>query len=430
MEPCYEKSINYLERYNKVISGASTFSKLNHFGGGKTPFALIKGKESFVWDVDGNKYIDYGSSRGQVILGYEYQEFKDSIINQLKDGIAFSLPHGLEIEVAEMICDIIPSAQMVRFGKNGNDVTSAAVRLARHVTNKEHILFCGYHGWQDWYIAQTTMNSGVPKILKSFTHRFNYNEIESLKDLFTKYNNNVAAVIMEPTRFDKPHCIGEKFCTKKECSVACQNNFLHDVKAITKENNALLIFDEVLIGFRLHKEGAQKYFGVIPDLTCIGKAMANGMPLSAVVGKEKYMNKFPQIYYSLTSAGEALSLAAAKFTLEIMDKIDICGHLNQVGGRLLNGIKNLIDKYELNDVMKIRGYPCLNNYFFVEKNKSQFTGTTLMDFWTQEIAKRGILTCETHFMNLSHTIETTEKTLGVYEDVIQLVKNLVVKGKV
>ena len=329
IEPCYEKSINYLERYNKVISGASTFSKLDHFGGGKTPFALIKGKESFVWDVDGNKYIDYGSSRGQIILGYEYQEFKDSIINQLKDGIAFSLPHGLEIEVAEMICDIIPSAQMVRFGKNGNDVTSAAVRLARYVTKREHILFCGYHGWQDWYVSQTSMNGGVPQCIKELTHKFIYNDIESLRELFKQLKGGVAAVIMEPTRFENP-----------------APNFLDSVKHLVKENGALLIFDEVLSGFRFHKGGAQSYFQVTPDISCIGKAIANGMPLSAVVGKEKYMKYFTEIYFSLTSAGEALSLAAAKATLEIMEEIDVCRHLEKVGGLLLDGFIYLIDKYE------------------------------------------------------------------------------------
>lgn len=408
IKPVYKKSIKYLKRYRKVISGASTFSKLNHFGEGKTPFALTNGKGAYVWDADGNKYIDYVSCRGYIILGYNYPYVNKTIAKQLKNGIAYSLPHALEIEVAEMIRKRIPSAEMVRFGKNGNDVTSAALRLARYITKREHFLFCGYHGWQDWYISQTSMSGGVPKCLKNLGHSFIYNDIGSVEKLFNRFKGKVAAVIMEPTRFERP-----------------KNGFLEGVKKIAHKNGALLIFDEIVTGFRFHKNGAQKLFNVIPDITCIGKAMANGMPISAVVGKKEYMKKFPEVYYSLTSAGEALSLAAAKATMGVFDKIDVCGHLNKIGKELMDGLIALIDKYGLSDRMKVRGYPCYNNIYFLDDKHSKLNATYLMDFWTQEIAKRGILSCECHIMNLSHTEATTKKTLNVYDEVLPLVRELI-----
>ncbi|MFH1288886.1 MAG: aminotransferase class III-fold pyridoxal phosphate-dependent enzyme [bacterium] len=411
IKPSYKQSVKYLERSRKVISGASTFSKLNHFGEGKTPFALTDGKGAYVWDVDGNKYIDYVSCRGYLILGYNYPYVTRAITKQLKDGVAYSLPHTLEIEVAEMLRERIPSAEMVRFGKNGNDATSAAIRLARHITKRDHFLFWGYHGWQDWYSSQTSMNGGVPKSLKNLGHRFVYNDIESVERLFNGLKGDVAAVIMEPTRFERP-----------------EKGFLENVKKLAHDNGALLIFDEIITGFRLQKKGAQKLFNVIPDITCLGKAMGNGMPISAVVGKKEYMKRFPEVFYSLTSAGEALSLAAAKATMEVFDKIDVCGHLDKIGKELMDELIVLIDKYGLSDRMKVRGYSCYSNFYFVEDKNSKLSPTGLMDFWTQEIAKRGILSCECHIMNLSHTKQTNKETLKVYDEVLPLVKDLIEKS--
>ncbi|SVD56006.1 uncharacterized protein METZ01_LOCUS408860, partial [marine metagenome] len=202
----------------------------------------------------------------------------------------------------------------------------------------------------------------------------------------------------------------------------CQYNFLHAVKDITEKNNAILIFDEIVTGFRHGNTGAQGYFNVMPDLTCIGKAVANGLPLSVVFGSEEIMRKFPEIFFSLTSAGEALSLAAAKAVLELIKKIDVSKHLNQVGGIVLDGLKKLIIKYELEDVMIAMGYPCYNRYFFKDNEGMRLNSLQLMELWTQEIAKRGILSCETHIMNYSHTNEMANETLNVYDEVLNLIK--------
>jgi len=404
----YKKSKSYLERSNKIISGASTFSKLNHFGEGKTPFCLTHGSGPYVWDVDGNRYIDYVSSRGYVILGYNYPDVNQAIQAQLDKGIAFSLPHTLEIEVAEMLCERLPSAEMVRFGKNGSDVTSAAVRLARHITSRDHILFCGYHGWQDWYAGQTSMNSGIPYCYAELSHKFTYNDIDSLNKLLDQLKGKVAAVIIEPVRFERP-----------------KQDFLNQVKDLAHKNGAILIFDEIKSCFRYHKQGAEGLYGVIPDLSCIGKTIANGMPLSAVVGRREHMKRFPEVYYTLSSAGEALSLAATKATLETFDKADVCGQMSRVGGLLMDGFHDLIQKYDLGNLMHVIGFPCFHGFSFKACEDSKRNPTELINFWTQETTKRGILSCEAHFMSFSHTEETTAQTLKVYEEVLGLVREFV-----
>jgi len=408
----YKNSRKLLRKNKKYISGASTFSKLKHFEEGKTPFALSDAKGAYTWDVDGNKYIDYASCRGYVILGHKFKCVDNAIKEQIKSGIAFSLPHTLEMEVAEMLVNRIPSAEMVRFGKNGNDVTSAAIRLARHVTGKEHFLFSGYHGWQDWYISQTSMSGGIPKSIKKLGHRFTYNDIESVYKYFKEYKGKIAAIIMEPTRFEKP-----------------DRGFLAEVKKIAHKNGALLIFDEIVTGFRFHKQGAQKLFGVLPDLSTFGKAMSNGMPISAIVGKGEYMKRFPEVFFSLTSAGEALSLAAAKATIGFFDKNDVCGYLNKIGQPLMEGMDKLIQKYDLTDRMKIVGYPCYNHFLFLDDKNSNIDGNGLMDIFTQKIAQRGILACECHIMNYSHNEHTNKKTLRVYDEVLPLIKENIERNR-
>ena len=348
------------------------------------------------------------SSRGYIILGYNYPDVNQAIQRQLENGIAFSLPHTLEIEVAEMLCDRLPSADMVRFGKNGNDVTSAAVRLARHITNRDHILFCGYHGWQDWYAGQTSMNSGVPGCYAELSHRFAYNDIESLSKLLDQLKGKVAAVIIEPVRFENP-----------------KQDFLNQVKDLTHKNGAILIFDEIKSCLRYHKQGAEGLYGVIPDLSCIGKAVANGMPLAAVVGSKEYMKRFPEVYYTLSSAGETLSLAAARATLGVFDDNDVCGRMDRVGGLLMDGFQGLMKKYDLGSQMKVTGFPCFHGFSFQAGKDSKRNPTELMEFWTQETTKRGILSCEAHFMSFSHTEETTAQTLNVYDEVLELVRDFI-----
>ena len=302
--PGINKSNEYYFRAKNLIpSVTQTLAKgPTQYVNGVAPKYLIKGEGSHVWDVDGNKYLDYNMAIGPISLGYNYKIVNDAIKDQLNDGITFSLMHPLEVEVAELINDIIPNAEMVRYSKTGADVTSAAIRLARAYTSKDKILVCGYHGWHDWYSNILPPNKGIPEQVSKLTHTFNYNDIDSL---INSIDENTAAVILEPVVFNEP-----------------KNNFLKQVSDICKGKNIVLIFDEMWTGFRISLGGAQEYFEVKPDLATYSKAVANGMPLSILTGKKEIMQLAENdIFFYTTFGGEALSLAAAKATItEIQDK--------------------------------------------------------------------------------------------------------------
>ena len=265
-----KKSKLLFSQAKKIIPLASqTFSR-SHFFFDKNYFPLFlkKGEGQFVTDIDGNKYLDFISALGSVSIGYGIKSINKFIMNNIRHGNCFTLSHPLEFKISKKLIKLIPSAEMVRFGKNGTDVNSAAIRLARHYTKKDIIAVCGYHGWQDWYIASTSMSSGVPKNVHKYIKKFIYNDIYSLEKILIK--NNCAAVIMEPLSYSLP-----------------QNNFLKEVRRLCNKYKAILIFDEICTGFRVSLGGAQKIYNVTPDISTFGKAMANGFPLAAIVGEKK-----------------------------------------------------------------------------------------------------------------------------------------------
>ena len=265
MSERYAQSEALLARAEQVIPlGSQTFSKSRiAYPHGVSPFFIERGQGCQVWDVDGNQYLDFVSSLLCVTLGYADADVNSAVSRQLADGVIFSLPHKLETEVAEQLVELIPCAEQVRFGKNGSDATAAAIRLARAVTGREHVAVCGYHGWQDWYIGSTTRDLGVPAAVKALTHSFSYNNLASLEALFSQYP--LAAVILEPMNLNWP-----------------EPGFLEGIRALCDRHGAVLIFDEIITGFRFAIGGAQQLFGVTPDLACFGKGMANGLPISAL----------------------------------------------------------------------------------------------------------------------------------------------------
>ena len=396
-----------LSRSQNVLASASTFSKVQQFETGETPFCLIKGDGALTWDVDGNEYMDYIIGLGCMTLGHNHPLVNAAIKEQLKNGITFSLPTPLEVEVAEMLIERIPSAEKVKFGKNGNDATSAAVRLSRYHTKKDHILFSGYHGWQDWYISQTSKNGGVPACVGELSHRFIYNDIDSLTRLIKQYKDNVACIIMEPlTARENP-----------------SDNFLEKVRDLATRNNIVLVFDEVVTGFRFHRAGAQTLFNVIPDLSCFSKAIANGMPLSVLVGKADIMSEFNDIFVSLTNAGETLSLAATKAVIQFHDQVDVPAYLAEKGRNLKAGLKQLISKYDLSDKMEIIGHDCRSGIIFFKKDDPGYDMTDDLLFWTKLVTSYGILSGGWHFISYAHTDGIIEKTLDQYDKIIGLMKD-------
>jgi glutamate-1-semialdehyde 2,1-aminomutase/spore coat polysaccharide biosynthesis protein SpsF len=409
----FGNSQKFLQKAKKLIpSCTQTFSKgPTQFVQGVAPNFVSHADGCKLWDVDGNEFIDYTMALGPMILGYNYPRVNEAIVSQLKEGTTFTLPHKIEVELAELLVDIIPCAEMVRYGKNGSDVTSAAVRVARAFTGREKIACCGYHGWQDWYIGTTTRNEGVPKCVKDLTLTFEYNNIDSLVEIFDKHKDEIACVIMEPVSTIEP-----------------QDNFLEEVKKVTHENDAILVFDEVVTGFRIALGGAQEYYGVTPDLACFGKGMANGMPLSAIVGKREIMKEFEKVFFSFTFGGETLSIAAAIATInEIIDK-NVIEHIWKIGRYLIEGIQKFIEENGLEGYVEIRGLPPRMVMTF--KDEEGRESLEMKSLFQQECIKRGVLFTGAHNISLAHTEEIVDKTLEVYEECLIILQDGIEKDNI
>jgi glutamate-1-semialdehyde 2,1-aminomutase len=407
------KSTELYSRTQAVLAGPSTFGKaVDQFAYGITPYSVERGSGAYVWDIDGNKYLDTMMALGAVLLGYCNNKVEQAVIEQIKKGASFSLAHRLETEVAEMLVDRIPCAEMVRFGKNGSDVTSAAVRLARHVTNKNHVLFCGYHGWQDWYISKTSMNSGIPSEVGSYSHRFSYNDVDSLANLIDEHDGDIACIIMEPVSRTEPTC--GNLCKECKKEGTCRG-FLHQIRDIATKNNIVLVFDEIVTGFRFHRGGYQAICGIEPDLACFSKAMGNGSPISALVGKRAMMEQCQEIFFSLTFAGEAVSLAATKAVLEIIDDEKVPDGIKANGRFFMDGVRTLIDQSGLNEVVQLEGFPCRSVLIF--RDKDSYSSADIRTFWIQELVSHGVLTAGYHIISHSHQNEEISELLKKYNSV-------------
>jgi len=395
---------------SKIPLGSQTFSKSRtQYPVGISPLFASRAKGSHIWDIDGNKYIDLVNSLASVTIGYGDSRLLRDIKKQLKKGVSLSLPTKLESEVSELINFLVPSAEMIRFSKNGSDATSAAIRLARSYTGRDHVLVCGYHGWPDWYIGSTSRNSGVPNDVSKLTHTFKYNEINSLKSKLELLENKVAAVILEPMNKEYP-----------------QDGFLESVKQLTHKAGAVLIFDEVITGFRYSKGGAQEIFGVIPDLSTFGKGIANGFPLSAVVGKKEIMLEMEKVFLSGTFGGELLSLTAAKNVLLRHVNEDICGDLFNKGNLLSKLTDTAIQESNLSKVITLSGHPTWK--FINWQTANNFTIEEIKTYFMQEIFQEGVLVLNTHNISQAHSEKIISKISDSYYRVFKKLKNAIDSG--
>jgi glutamate-1-semialdehyde 2,1-aminomutase/spore coat polysaccharide biosynthesis protein SpsF len=397
------KSREWLERAAKVVPSCSqTFSKgPNQFVKGLSPTFLQRAKGSHVWDVDGNEYIDFINGLGPTILGNDDPAVSEAVIRQVREGASFSLPHPLEVELAEMLCEIIPCAEMVRYGKNGSDATAGAVRVARAFTKREKVACCGYHGWQDWFIGTTTRNAGVPKSTQELTKTFNYNDLASLERIFTDNPGEVACVILEPVGIVDP-----------------LPGFLEGVKDLCKKHGALLIFDEVVTGFRMHLGGAQALYGVTPDIGCFGKAMGNGFPIAAVVGRREVMQTMDDIFFSFTFGGDVVGLAASIATIKEMQSKPVIEHLWSQGERLKDGYNALAKHYDLADVTKCIGLPPRTVCTFADTPKAD--SLLVRSIVQQEMIKRGVLFLVGHNLCYAHSDDDIEHTLRAHRSALEV----------
>ncbi|HVS54017.1 MAG TPA: aminotransferase class III-fold pyridoxal phosphate-dependent enzyme [Opitutaceae bacterium] len=400
------KSEEWFARAQKVVPGcAQTFSKgYTQHVRGVAPIFLQRGKGCRVWDVDGNEYIDYVQGLLPNILGYAHAEVNRAATAQLAEGHSFSLPHPLEVLLAERLTRLIPCAEMVRFGKNGSDATAGAVRAARAHTGRERIACCGYHGWQDWYIGSTPRHRGVPGAVRALTQSFPYNDLPALQKLLEAHPGEFAAVIMEPVNFQTP-----------------DEGYLAGVKALAHQHGSLLIYDEICTGFHLGLGGAQKRLGVAPDLACFGKAMGNGFPIACVVGRSNVMKVFEEIFFSFTFGGEVASLAACLKVLDILEQTDALSRMEANGRRLQDGFNTLAKLAGLGARFECIGYPVWSLLKFRDAaGKDSFLERSL---WQQEVVKRGILQLVTHNMTAAHDDAATEQTLEAYAAVFRTLAN-------
>jgi glutamate-1-semialdehyde 2,1-aminomutase len=400
----YSASTQFVERAERSIPLASqTFSKSRtQYPLGAAPFFAARAKGSRLWDIDGNEYVDLVSALGAVVLGYSDDEINEAVARQLQDGVTFTLSHPLEAEVAERIAALVPCAEKVRFGKNGTDATSAAIRLARAFTGREHVIVTGYHGWQDWYIGSTTRDLGVPTAVKGLTHRAPYNDLAALELLIASLPNSVAALIMEPMT-----------------SVWPLPGYLEAVRALTEKHGIVLVFDEMLTGFRFAPGGAQEFFGVTPDLAAFGKALANGFPLSAIVGRADIMKEMENIFFSGTFGGETLSLAAARVVLDRMATGEPTSHLARIGESLANSVTDVVPG-GLQPHFALSGHPSwmiLN--WTIEDPETLAQAKTL---FLQEMLRRGVLVLNTHDVTTSFSAADSEHVVSAYRESLRLVE--------
>jgi glutamate-1-semialdehyde 2,1-aminomutase/spore coat polysaccharide biosynthesis protein SpsF len=392
--PSPKSKRDFKKSANLIPCGVQTLSKMpNKFVEGVYPIYLEWGKGAYVGDHT-SRFIDYPLGLGAILLGHAYPEVVKAVQIRLADGNLFICPSILETQLAEKLKELIPCAEMSRFLKTGSEATSAAVKIARSFTNREHIAICGYHGWHDWFTVSTPKNKGIPKVYGNFVHKFEFNNLQSLKDITDKYK--LAAVIMEPCIFDEP-----------------KDRFLDKVKDLVHENGGLLIFDEVVTGFRTLFYSAQKYFQVTPDLATFGKDMANGIPISVVCGKKKYMKELEgDCFVSSTFGGDLLGIVGALETIKVLEDNPVLEDIWYHGNYLKDGYNEIAQGLDVESECK--GYP--NRTFFTFP-----TGVHKSLFW-QECIRRGVFFGWANFISYSHREREILYTLDVVQEALKVVK--------
>lgn len=355
-------------------------------------------------DTTGQTYVDWYNGAGPVLLGYGHPKIEEAICSMLSAGPTVSLMHPVQVEVASMLTEMVPCAEMVAFAKNGSDVLEAAVRTARVKTGREIILQFGMHGFHDWYQCLNPDAGGIPDVFKRLIHSFPYNDLDTLEARFAQFSGNVAAVIMEPVRDILPH-----------------PGYLEGVRELTRKHGALLIFDEVVTAFRLANGGAQEFFGVNPDLACLGKSIANGMPLSALVGRRDIMQLVPGVASEGTFRGETLSLAAARAVLEILRKEPVIEHLKSVGSTVREGFTRACDKHGVR--CTLNGPPARMSFAF-EADGGR-TAVSLQRLFLQECLKRGVLTQGHLLASYAHDSKAVERTVRALDGALEVISKAV-----
>ena len=365
-----------------IPGGAHTYAKGDdQYPEGMAP-VIERGAGCRVWDIDGNEFVEFGSGLRATTLGHGFEPVVRAVQRHLANGVGFVRPHRLEREAAERLIDLIPSAEMVKFGVNGSDATSAAVKLARAYTGRDMVAVCRQHPFfstDDWFIVTTPMSAGIPAAVRSLTVQFSYNDLASLASLFDAYPGQIAAVVLEAETVEPPAA-----------------GFFAGLRQLCDRNGALLVLDEIITGFRWHERGAQYVYSIEPDLCTFGKGIANGLPLSALAGRRDvmrlggYVDDADRVFLlSLTAGGQPWALAAMLAVIDTYEQEDIAGQLHVIGADLRAGVEDAVAAAGLSDYFQLRGRDC--NLVYVARDGEGQPSQEFRTLVLQEFLEHGIL---------------------------------------
>jgi glutamate-1-semialdehyde 2,1-aminomutase len=402
----FDASLALSDRFHAAIpGGAHTYAKGDDQFPEDTAPIIARGRGCRVWDVDGNDFIEYGSGLRAVTLGHAYEPVNEAVCRQIQDGSNFTRPALLELECAEEFLACVTGAEMVKFAKNGSDVTTAAVKLARAFTGRDMVAICGDHPFlstDDWFIGTTPMNAGIPAADRARTVKFRYNDLASVDQLFANHPGQIACVIME-AETTMPPC----------------NEFLRGVQASCRREGALFVLDEMITGFRWHIGGAQAFHSVVPDLSTFGKALGNGFSVSALAGRREIMERGgirhgrERVFLlSTTHGAESHGLAAARTVMEIYRQQDVVETLWRQGERLADGIRRAATQLGLDGYFEVIGRPC--NLVYVTRDQRRESSQGFRTLFLREAIRRGVL-APSFVVNAAHddaAIDTTVDRIG------------------
>ena len=383
-----------------IPAGSHTYAKGDDQFPELAPGFIARGKGCHVWDLDGNEFIEYGMGLRAVTLGHGFEPVVEAAYRQMQLGINFSRPAKIEVDLAETMLEIIDGADMVKFAKNGSDVTTAAVKLARAFTGRELIAVCGdqpFFSVDDWFIGTTENNAGIPPTISSMTLNFRYNDLENLRQLFTQHPGQIACVIMEA-----------------EASTPPAEGYLHNVKTLCEQQGAVLIFDEMITGFRWHLGGAQKFHGVVPHLSTFGKAMGNGFAIAALMGKREIMrlgsldhDQARVFLLSTTHGAETHALAASLETIRIYREQQVVEALWKQGERLRTLVNRSIAENRLEGLFELTGRPC--NLIYGTRDQEGNPSQAFRALFMQELIRGGVI-APSFVVSFSHRDADLEQT--------------------
>jgi glutamate-1-semialdehyde 2,1-aminomutase len=419
VESNFAESQRLRARSHAVIpGGAHTYSKGDDQFPEHAPSFIARGQGCHVWDVDGNEFVEYGMGLRSVTLGHAYPSVVESAHRQMLLGSNFSRPAKIEVAYAEELLQILTNADMVKFAKNGSDVTTAAVKLARAYTGRDIVAICADHPFfsvDDWFIGKTETNAGIPKAIQDLTVTFRYNDLNSVKELFEKYPKQIACIMMEPATSEEP-----------------RDNFLHQVKRLCEENGCLFILDETITGFRWHLSGAQATYNVVPHLSTFGKGMGNGFAIAALAGQREIMQlgglDHPRervFLLSTTHGAETHTLAAAWETLKVYRERNVVNQLYQQGERLRSGIAESIARHQIGSYFEVQGRPC--NLIYVTKGRNGERSQSFRTLFLQELIRGGII-APSFVVSFSHSDDDIDRTIDVVDRALGVYKNALTDG--